>query len=329
MAKSAVTIIDIARELGMSKTTVSNALMGAGRVSEATRQKTLMTAERMGYVSNRAARLLRRSQTGALGLYIPGHVRNLSFYMDFAFGAADESALHDLDLTLIGRAVGTAGRAAPPRVDGLLAIDGLAGDPVLDSLLASDFPVVTVGRMLDAPTDRSLAVIEIDHYDMASALLESIRAAGARRPVLLASDEKFSSSYTVDVTRAYVDWCSGSGIEPVQFALSVTPTDQQLAAAVRDIVGRGGVDGLISVAQGVAGRAASVLQSMGLSLAESFHLGSFSGDPTTELGNPLIHAVDLRPREFGHESVKFLCDVMSGQASDTSRRSHRAELTAG
>lgn len=329
MPKTAVTIVDIARELGMSKTTVSDALMGSGRVSEATREKTLLAAQRMGYVSNRAARLLRRSRTGALGLYIPGHVRNLSFYMDFAFGAADESALHDLDLTLIGRAHSDAIRIAPPRVDGLIAIDALAGDPVLESLLASDLPVVTAGRMLDAPENRALAVIEIDHYTMATTLLEAIRAAGGRRPALLGSDEKFSSAYTVDVSRAYVDWCCEHNIEPIQFSLSVTPTDRQLSRAVRDIVSHGTADGLISVATGVAGRAAPVLQSLGLSLADDFHLGSLSGDPTTELVNPQIHAVDLRPREFGHESVNFLREVISGQSAETSRRSHHAQLTAG
>lgn len=53
-------------------------------------------------VSPTGPRLLHRSQTGALRLHIPGHIRILSFYMEFAFGAAEESALHDLDLTLIG-----------------------------------------------------------------------------------------------------------------------------------------------------------------------------------------------------------------------------------
>lgn len=329
MAKSAVTIVDIARELGMSKTTVSDALIGSGRVSEATRQKTLLVAQRMGYVSNRAARLLRRSQTGALGLYIPGHVRNLSFYMEFAFGAADESALHDLDLTLIGRGVGSKRRSGPPQVDGLIAVDPLDGDPVLESLLGSDLPVVTVGRILDETQSRPLAVIEIDHYSMATALLEALRAAGGRRPLLLASDEKFSSSYTFDVSRAYADWCSGSGIEPVVIPLSVTPTDQELAAVMQGIADQNDVDALVSVAQGLAGRAAPVLQSMGRRLGKDFHLGSLVGDPATELRNPLIHAVDLRPREFGHEAVNFMREIISGQASETGRRNHRATLTAG
>ncbi|GAT88825.1 LacI family transcriptional regulator [Paenarthrobacter nicotinovorans] len=43
----------------------------------------------------------------------------------------------------------------------------------------------------------------------------------------------------------------------------------------------------------------------------------------------MIHAVDLRPREFGHEAVNFMREIISGQASETGRRNHRATLTAG
>lgn len=83
----------------------------------------------MGYVSNRAARLLRRNETGALGLYIPGDVRNLSFYMELAFGAADESAALGLDLTLIGRHLTGENRSRPPQVDGIIAVDPVPGTP--------------------------------------------------------------------------------------------------------------------------------------------------------------------------------------------------------
>ncbi|MGC7322305.1 LacI family DNA-binding transcriptional regulator, partial [Mycobacteroides abscessus subsp. massiliense] len=46
MPRAPVTIVDIAREMGLSKTTVADALGGSGRVSEATREKTRLVAER-------------------------------------------------------------------------------------------------------------------------------------------------------------------------------------------------------------------------------------------------------------------------------------------
>ena len=44
-----ITINDIARAMNLSSATVSNALSGKGRVSEAKRQEILDTAARMGY----------------------------------------------------------------------------------------------------------------------------------------------------------------------------------------------------------------------------------------------------------------------------------------
>lgn len=41
---------------------------------------------------------------------------------------------------------------------GLIAVDPVAGDPVLESLLGSDLPVVTVGRILYETQRRPLGV---------------------------------------------------------------------------------------------------------------------------------------------------------------------------
>ena len=85
MARTRATIMDIARELGLSKTTVSSALGGSGRISEEKRALIRETADRLGYVANRAARSLRVNRVGTIGLYIPPIARSLAFYMDFAF----------------------------------------------------------------------------------------------------------------------------------------------------------------------------------------------------------------------------------------------------
>ncbi|MEE6169657.1 MULTISPECIES: LacI family DNA-binding transcriptional regulator [unclassified Mycolicibacterium] len=328
MADAPVTIMDIAREMGLSKTTVSDALVGSGRVSEATRRKTRLVAERMGYVSNRAARSLRRNETGALGLYIPGDVRNLSFYMELAFGAADESAALGLDLTLIGRSLTGDNRARPPQVDGIIVVDPLAGDAALESLFAANRPVVTVGRMLESDTPRTAAEIEIDHYGMATALLSAIREAGGGRPALVALDQKVDSSYVFDVSRAYQQWCSRADVAPLTTRLSATPTDTELAEAIREIVGCPEIDTLVFAAQGLAARSVAVLRSLGFQVGSDFHLGTLVGDPASELNNPDIHAVDLRPREFGHAAVTFLHEIIAGQASVNDRRTHQARLVA-
>ncbi|GMA21619.1 LacI family DNA-binding transcriptional regulator [Arsenicicoccus piscis] len=56
MADGRVTIVDLARETGVSVSSVSVALRGDPGVSEATRSRVLAAAERLGYRADRRAR---------------------------------------------------------------------------------------------------------------------------------------------------------------------------------------------------------------------------------------------------------------------------------
>ena len=140
-----VTIVDLARELGMSKTTVSDALSGRGRVSEETRDRVLAAAARLGYRVNRAARSMRTQRTGAIGIYVPPRVRSIPFYMDFTFGVADQAAEMDLDLLLLSREQ-DGRRPRAYAVDGVVAVDPLPDDPTISVILDACVPVVTAGR---------------------------------------------------------------------------------------------------------------------------------------------------------------------------------------
>lgn len=76
------TIIDIANELGISKSTVSRALRGDSQnVNKETQKKILETAERLGYKRNELAVNLRQQQTRTIGIVVPE--MTTSFYVNF------------------------------------------------------------------------------------------------------------------------------------------------------------------------------------------------------------------------------------------------------
>ena len=66
-----VGIRDIAAEAGVSIATVSHALRNPGRVSDATRQKVLVAADKVGYTRNRLAASLRTARSGNIVVIIP------------------------------------------------------------------------------------------------------------------------------------------------------------------------------------------------------------------------------------------------------------------
>lgn len=80
----AVTIRDVAREAGVSETTVSLSLRGSKRIGAETRQRVVEVCKALGYTPNSLARGLRLSRSGTIGLVI-SDVRN-PFYSKIILG---------------------------------------------------------------------------------------------------------------------------------------------------------------------------------------------------------------------------------------------------
>lgn len=77
-----ITTRDIAERLGISVSTVGRALADDSRISEETKFKVRQAASEMGYVANRAARMMRGASSNVVALVIPD-IRN-SFYSTIA-----------------------------------------------------------------------------------------------------------------------------------------------------------------------------------------------------------------------------------------------------
>lgn len=69
-----ITVIDIAKAVGVSRTTVSNVLRGNGKYTDETRDAVLEAAKRLGYKPNLAARSLITNRSHLIGLILPAYV---------------------------------------------------------------------------------------------------------------------------------------------------------------------------------------------------------------------------------------------------------------
>ena len=69
-----VTVVDVAKEAGVSRTTVSNVFNNRARYSEETRQAVLAAAKKLGYKPNLAAKSLITNQSHLIGIILPSYV---------------------------------------------------------------------------------------------------------------------------------------------------------------------------------------------------------------------------------------------------------------
>ncbi|MFC4113308.1 LacI family DNA-binding transcriptional regulator [Nonomuraea zeae] len=320
-AEEPVTILTVAREAGVSKTTASDALRGSGRVSESTRETVARVAERLGYVPNGSARHLRKASTGTIGLHVPEVLTRSSYYMSFVFGVVEQAARHDYDVTLI-----TSGqrRTRPPRVDGLVLGDPLGGDPVVESLMGTGLPTVSCERFPGAR--QADGVVWSDHAPMLARLLDHLRESGAARPGLIVAGDE--SDWAASVHRGYLDWCGSHGVAPLVRRVSFDATGDEVRAAARALldakdVSRGGpMDALVCAPAGAATEVAPLLREAGADVL----LASCVDSAGTRLADPPITAIDLRPREAGASCAELLFELLSGAAPAGTERLHPIEL---
>jgi LacI family repressor for deo operon, udp, cdd, tsx, nupC, and nupG len=144
------TIKDVAEAAGVSTATVSRALHGLPRVSEATRRRVLAAAADLHYVASPSAASLASGQTMAIGVVAP--FVNRWFFAAVVHSAEEllRSAGYDLLLYSLGtdaqeRRRAFSGNLLRKRVDAVLVL-GLQPDPdEVAALSAAGGPVAIVG----------------------------------------------------------------------------------------------------------------------------------------------------------------------------------------
>jgi DNA-binding LacI/PurR family transcriptional regulator len=180
---STVTIRDVAREAGVSKTTVAHVLRDSPdyRVHEGTRARVLDAANRLGYRRNALAAALSSGRLDTIGVLMPlDHAEEISIYFkDMALAIAVEAAEAGLRMTLVPYRAGS-GRITSPRevadqrVDGVLTVS--VHDPAfIESLYAANIPVVEIGGAIGGRSVRP------DNAGGAGQAVEHLVSLGHRR----------------------------------------------------------------------------------------------------------------------------------------------------
>jgi len=141
----------IAKDLGLSVTTVSRALNGYDDVSADTKARVQAAADVRGYRPNTLARRLKMGKIDAVGLIFPftSHPLSNSAFVEMVGCITRELAKHEIDLLLVPDELGTFSwrrLIESKRVDAMLVAHTLNDDPRLLDLQQRNFPFLALGR---------------------------------------------------------------------------------------------------------------------------------------------------------------------------------------
>ena len=308
-----VSIRDVARVAGVSTTTVSDAVTGRGRISQATRERVARVASELGYVAHPNARWLRSGRTGAVGLYLPQRTTGWEYYMRLALGAADETFAHQLALTLVPTRPTEDPSGPALHVDGVLVSDPVLGSTTMTRLAGLGVPVVTCERDL-TPGATHAGSVEGDHDAGIRTLLDHLADQGARRIAVLCPPG--DTSYGLDIRAGHARWCAERGLPELLHDVPFDAPADAVSAVTRAALAVGPrPDAIVVVPEGGVAPCMEVLRGAGLEFPRDLLLASYVDDLFLASLPVPVTAVDLKPALMGQLAARLLADLVEGRAA--------------
>ncbi len=145
-----ITIFDIAKDSGVSYSTVSRVLNGFEFVKESTRQRVLDSANRLGYVANLSARSLAGGRSNIIGIVVPG--LDNGYIGEIVRGVDEELNRASYDIMLYtthrhqGRESAYIQQIANGLTEGVLIVVPLATTEYAEALREQNFPYVLIDQ---------------------------------------------------------------------------------------------------------------------------------------------------------------------------------------
>lgn len=307
MASSRVTIRDVARDAGVSPTTVSHVLNGQGRVHADTRQRVERTVLKLGYRANPLARNLRHERFGAIGLYLPEHSLNFKFYVDLAMAASATVFEQGCGLTLLPP-VDSPGDLLGLPLDGVIVAEPVVDDPVIAALAASNIPLVLC-EAASSPRGPHVRVIDNQHDLATAGLLDHLFEQGAREIAAVVPDP---SVWWGRLVRAAIESWQQRVDVPVRWTtIPFACTPGEAREVIDQLLADSTPDALVIAQQGLGSVALAAAAERGLTVPDDLLVACCVDGPDLLATNPSVTAIDLRPRECGQLAARLLLEQSS------------------
>lgn len=150
-----ITIDEIAKDLGCSKSTVSRALSGKGRIGAELRDKIVSYSSQQGYSPNVAARALAESKTYNVAVILPSdqEINEIPFFQNCLLGISDTASDMGYDVLVVtveGNSIAKIKQVVENhKVDCAIVTRTLIDDATVAYLQGAELPFLVIGTVLD------------------------------------------------------------------------------------------------------------------------------------------------------------------------------------
>lgn len=172
-----ITIKDVAREAGVSISTVSNALNGVDVLRPETKQHILRVAERLNYVPNLNGRNLKTQYTNVIGLFVTSVRGEYYNILADAIYQRCKKYGYELNIFVSEKAETMMANILGRRIDGAIISNKFIGERETVLLFETQTPVIFMDRELEG---EKIASVVFDSYHEGEMVAEYLVGLGHR-----------------------------------------------------------------------------------------------------------------------------------------------------
>ncbi len=314
--KKFYTIDDVARELGVSKSTVSRAISGKGRIGSETRERVLRFIEEHDYRPNAVAKGLAQKKTYNLGLILPLDyaATEFSFFKDCMNGICQEASRWNYDIIISiveGEDLSQVSRLVCNRkVDGVILSRATEHSSIQEYLKKNEMPYLVVGPGRDPDT----IYVDNPNEEASQELTEIMLMKGMRKLALMGGKDNIS--VTESRFQGFIQAHEKMGV-PVESSLIFRNIDNHLRAmeAVEASLAAQ-ADGILCMDDFISNLAIDCLREKGIRLPEECRLASFYDSRQMEYNDPPVTSVRFDTVMLGKNACRKLLGLLGEEMEE-------------
>ena len=307
------TMNDVAREAGVSLSTVSYVLSGKRTISEETRLAVQSAIRKLDYSPHSGARALASNRSNVLGLMAPLRADvNVSVIMQFVAAVVTTARTYNQDVLLLTQddAGGLERVTSQSMVDGLLMMDIEARDPRIPLLAKLRKPAVLIG-LPDDP--QGLSCVDFDFAGASRTAVRHLVDLNHRSIGFIGSPQaslERHATYADRARKGFTDACDAAGVPSVLRACEASmPALTEALNAVLDAATA--VTALVVHNEGLLPLLHEALAGRGLRIPEDISVVVIAPEDVALAAARPWTAVSIPAHDIGRAAVEMVMDRLN------------------
>ncbi|SEN64276.1 transcriptional regulator, LacI family [bacterium A37T11] len=314
-SKTEISIVDIAKELGISAATVSRALNNNTRISEATRKRVKEMAKTMGYRHNSMASSLRNRRSHIIGLIVP----RISMYFHSVFITSLQQQLQSAGYNLmicqsndsVEMETELAHSLYSARVDAIVVSLTLytAEMSAFDRFMEMGIPLVFYDRV---PLETTSAyIIKGDDYRGGLLAGRHLSELGCKQVAFI--NGLLSSSIYKERMQGFKDGLAHAGLDMrSEYTFYQELTQENAWNCLRKLFSNKDVpDGIFAANDTTAIAAVEFARERDIKIPDELKVIGYSNDPRTAIITPAITSIEQYPGEMAEKVAATLIHALN------------------